>query len=87
MNASHLPSFRGRPGPDPPGAFVHLTNCANCGRMGEIDRMVKGGAMVDKARIRELLALLIESRNKNKRREYVAVLYELLRPVLESKND
>lgn len=38
--------------------------------------------MVDKARIRELLALLIETRNKNKRREHVAVLYELLRPVL-----
>ncbi len=43
--------------------------------------------MVNRLRIQELLALLIEARNKNKRREYVAVLYELLRPTLEDKEN
>ena len=38
---------------------------------------------INKERIRELLALIIEKRGKMQRREYVAALYELLRPVLE----
>lgn len=38
--------------------------------------------MVDRERIRELLSLLIETRSKKERREYVAVLYELLRLVM-----
>ena len=40
---------------------------------------------INKERIRELLTLIIEERGKTQRREHVAVLYELLRPVLEGK--
>ena len=43
--------------------------------------------MADKLRIWELLKLLVETHNKGKRREYAAALRELLRPVLEDKED
>ena len=41
---------------------------------------------IDRERILELLALIVDERGKKQRREYVAALRELLRPVLEDHN-